>query len=114
MENSGARMDQYMEAVEAAASADKAKRWTQPVKLFGYIVIAIAAIIGIFGTIGGIAIITTQAPAQGFASLAASLVLAAVIFLQGAVVLMLAWYVQMRAEEVSMRVARLLEDDESE
>lgn len=105
-------MDQYMEAVQAAASADKAKRWTQPVKIFGYIVIVFAAIIAALGILAGIVgLFTSRAGNAALAAVPGSLIIAAVLFLQGSVVLMFAYYVQMRAEEVSMRVTKLLEDD---
>jgi len=107
----GDPVNQYMEAVQAAASADKARRWTQPVKIFGYIVIVFAALIAGFGLLAGLAGLFTRTGSAALATIPASLVFAAVLFLQGSLVLMLAYYVQMRAEEVSMRVTKLLEDD---
>jgi len=105
-------MDQYIEAVRAAGSADKARRWAQPVKVFGHIVIGIAAatvVLAVASVILGL--FTSQVPSGALAAFGVSSVIAVVLFLQGSAVLMVAYYIQMRAEEVSARVTKLLEDD---
>ena len=105
-------MNQYMDAVNAAQSAFLAKRWTQPVKIFGYIVIGMAVLSVAGSLIGGAASIGQTGGASGLIVMASGLVIGALIFLQGALVLMLAYYVQMRSEEVTMRVNAMLADDE--
>jgi hypothetical protein len=108
----GKHMNRYTDAVDAAQSAFLAKRWTQPVKIFGYIVIGMAVLSVAGSLIGGAASIGQTGGASGLLVMVSGLVLGALIFLQGALVLMLAYYVQMRSEEVTMRAKAMLASDE--
>lgn len=105
-------MDYYMESVAASVSADRALRWTQPVKIFGYIVIVAGVLVAVVGVISGLATLGGRQGQAGLATMMGALVAGAVIFLQGSFVLMITHYVEMRARYLNARVSRALEPDE--
>jgi hypothetical protein len=93
-----------MDDVEAAQSAYLAKRWAQPVRIFGYIVVGAGVLVVVGGLIGGVASMDQKNGATGLLVVVGALILGALMFLQGSMVLMLSYYVKMRSEEVTKRV----------
>lgn len=107
-------MDHYMEWVEASSLAYRVKSWTTPVKVFGYVTIVLASVVLIAGIIGAFAGIVAN-PSAAAGALVGALVIAALLFLQGSLVLMVATYVQMRAQQTIARTSQVLaaESDEN-
>ena len=81
--------------------------WVTPVKVFGYITVVLAGVLPFAGLVGVFAQLNTSPGAAAGASVGA-LVLAALPFLQGSLVLMVATYVQMRAQRTIARTSQVL------
>ena len=103
-------MDHYMEWVEASSLAYRVKSWATPLKVFGYLTVALAAAILLFGLLFAF---TTQAFAAAAPAVAvSSLLISLVLLLQGSVIVMIATYAQMRAQETIARTSQILAGDE--
>ena len=102
-----------MEWVEASSLAYRVKSWTTPVKIFGYITVILAAIILIVGVVAGLAGLSSN-PSAAAGALMGALVISALLFLQGSLVLMVATYVQMRAQQTIARTSQVLAADNAE
>jgi len=103
-------LDHYMEWVEASSLAYRVKSWTTPVKVFGYITVSLAAIVLIVGVVAAVAGLATS-PSAAAGALFGALVISAVLFLQGSLVLMIATYVQMRAQQTIARTSQVLSSE---
>lgn len=104
-------MDHYMEWVEASSLAYRVKSWATPVRVFGYVVLGLAAAMLVTGLLGGVASLATY-PQAALGAVVVSIVASAVLFLQGSVVLMVATYIQMRAQQTIAQTSQVLASDD--
>lgn len=87
--------------------------WATSVKGLGIAILVIAALVLVVGVVSAVSAMSRSSSSVG-TSVAASLgtvAVAAVVFVQGAFVLMVANYAKMRAEDTAFEVVRQMVDD---
>ena len=105
------QVSHYMEMVEASSLAYRVKSWTTPVRVFGYIVVVVAGLVLVIGLLAGLAGLSDNPPVA-LGVITSAIVASALLFLQGSLVLMIALYVQMRAQQTIAETSRLLDEDD--
>ena len=101
----------YLEMVEASSLAYRVKSWTTPVRVFGYVVVIVAGLALIVGLLAGLAGLSGN-PSVALGVITSAIVVSSLLFLQGSLVLMIAFYVQMRAQETIAETSRILNEDD--
>jgi hypothetical protein len=102
----GEAMNEFEAAKRAIRQARTVRGWATPVQIFGWIVLVISALSFLVGLIFAVAAIAGSSNLAGgiLAGGTGVLLVSMVIFLQACVILMIAGYVKMKADDVLFRM----------